>query len=75
MTFREAIEKDRRALPLKWRRRVARWHAWGRAQARKMDQYHTGSHRRWSDWKYREWLKIAFDPPRQPNKITFTETP
>jgi hypothetical protein len=77
MTFREAIVRDSLGgrLPLHWRRRVARWHAWNRAQIRKLDRLHSGSHRRWIEWEYREFLATLFDPPRQPNKITITETP
>jgi hypothetical protein len=75
MNLREAIVCDALGgkLTLKWRRRVARWRAWNRAQVRKLDQWHMGSHLRWSDWRYREWLKTAFDPPRPPNTITITE--
>ena len=63
MTFREAIVSDALGgkLPLKWRRRVGKWQAWARAQARKMDQHHTGSHLRWSDWRFRNFLDEAFN--------------
>lgn len=62
MTFREAIVRDCLGfpLPLKWRRRVARWNAWCRSRERKIDKLVKGSHRRWQDWQFRLVLDDVF---------------